>query len=459
MIRTLRQQSWSWLLRNLVLPLGDRLFGQQMIKRLRFLEKAQWWGPEQVRDYRNQLLNQVWTVAYHEVPFYRGLMDAARVPPEAIRTPADLSRLPLVTKDMLRAGYPHRTTRATGQKTYDACTSGSTGKNFCVREDAETAGWYRASFLLSLEWSGWRIGEPHVQSGMTFERSLDRRIKDYLLRCHYVSAARLDDAHLDANLAVLEKYRIGHLWGYPGSLYHLALRARETGWNRPLQAVVTWGDMLFPHYRETIEEAFQARVYDTYGCAEGIQVSAQCGCGDTYHVHDLDVVVEYVDDEGQPVPDGQPGNLILTRLHAGPMPLLRYRVGDRGISGSPTPCACGRGFGTMSGIQGRDTDVVVTPSGNRLIVHFFTGVLEHFQEIDAFQIVQETVESIVLRIVPTPSYTPQTTPDIVAAIRKKGAEDLQVDVELVSDLPLTSGGKRRFVISKVAGRPKADSFS
>ncbi len=42
----------------------------------------------------------------------------------------------------------------------------------------------------------------------------------------------------------------------------------------------------------------------------------------------------------------------------------------------------------MQSIQGRSADIVTTPSGNRLIVHFFTGVLEHFSEVDSFQVVQ-----------------------------------------------------------------------
>jgi phenylacetate-CoA ligase len=349
---------------------------------------------------------------------------------------------------MLGAGYPHSTTRNTGRKTYEASSSGSTGTNFRVQEDSETAGIHRASFLLAVGWSGWRLGEPHMQNGMTLERSLDRQLKDNLLRCHYISARDLSDDRLDAALDLLERGGIQYLWGYPGSLYCLAQRAQQRGWNRPLRSMVTWGDNLYPHYRRTIEQAFAARVFDTYGCGEGIQISAQCGSSNTYHVHTPDVIVECVDDVGQPVRTGEIGHLLLTRLHPGPMPLIRYQIGDVGVMANGRLCDCGRGYEIMDSIQGRDTDIVVTPSGNRLIVHFFTGILEHFPEVASFQVVQEEVESIMLRIVPTSEFTRDTAAKIVGALQAHNARDLRVDVELVREIPTAPSGKRRFVIAK-----------
>lgn len=444
------QRCWNWLLRNALLPAGDFAFGQRMIRRLRFLQSAQYWSPARLREERERLLRSVIHTAWNEVPFYRELMQSARVQPGEIRNPADLARLPVVTKEMLRAAYPHHATRRTGQRPYEVHTSGSTGKNFAVLEDPFTRGWYLSSFLLSLQWAGWHIGEAQLQTGMTLRRNLPRLLKDKLLRCSYVSAFDLDDTHLDAALDLLERHRIRHLWGYAASLYYLALRASARGWNRPLASAVTWGDNLYPHFRRAIESAFQTTVFDTYGIGEGIQVSAQCGKGGNYHVHSLDVVVEYLDEEGRPAPPEQPGALILTRLHPGPMPLIRYRVGDVGIRGDQSPCPCGRTFERMQAIQGRDTDVVVTPSGNRLIVEFFNGIVDDFPEIDSFQVVQHRPDTIRLTLAPRPGYSEQTASHLVEVMRANGAGDLAIEVETVSEIPLTPGGKRRYVINHVS---------
>ena len=344
---------------------------------------------------------------------------------------------------MLRAAYPDRVTRPTGRRTYEAGSSGSTGANFYVREDAPTAGRYRAAFLLALEWAGWRIGDAHVQTGMTLRRSRDRRLKDRLLRCHYVSAFDLSDASLDATLDLIERRRIFHLWGYPGSLYFLAARAIRRGWNLPLRSLVTWGDNLYPHYRGTIEAAFGTRVFDTYGCGEGIQIAAQCGHASNYHIFTTETIVEFVD-----------GSLIVTRLWPGPMPLIRYRIGDLGAAGGTAPCPCGRGFDLLAGIEGRDTDVVVTPAGNRLIVHFFTGILEHFHEIACFQVVQSERDSILLRLVPAEgcAVTPELEAEIVRRFEARGMREMKVHFEITDEIPVAPSGKRRFVIAEANSR-------
>ena len=420
------------------------------MRRLKYLEQAQWWPRERLHAERDHTLATLVRIAYDEVPYYRSLMDQAGVKPADIRCKADLARIPISTKDTIRPAYPHDITRDTGQRTYDSPTSGSTGKNFCVKEDPETSGIYRACFFLALEWAGWHLGERHLQTGMTLERNLPRKLKDALLRCHYVSAYDLSDEHLDQALDLLDRRAIRHLWGYPGSLYYIARRALVKGWNHPLRSIVTWGDNLYPHYRTTIEQAFATSVTDTYGCAEGIQISAQCGHSTTYHVHTLDTVVEYLDNDGAPVSPGQPGNLILTRLHPGPMPLIRYSVGDMGVSAGDRECPCGRGFDVMESVNGRSTDVIVTPNGNRLIVHFFTGLIEHFPEIDCFQVVQEDPASIVLRLQPVTDISPDVQQRLVALLKEKGAGDLRIDVQIVPEIPLPSTGKRRFVISNQA---------
>src|SRR5262249_9001744 len=235
-----------------------------------------------------------------------------------------------------------------------------------VLTDAETDGWQSSSFLLAMGWAGWRLGEPHLQTGISPNRSFQKRLKDIFLRCHYASAFNLSDAHLDRMLDLLETYRIQHLLGYPGSLYFLARHALNKGWNRPLRAIITWGDNLYVDYRRTIERAFNTKVLDTYGCSEGMQIAAQCGEMNTYHIHMLDVIVECLDEGSCPVRPGQPANLIVTRLYPGPMPLIRYRIGDVGFAADSRRCTCGRGFDKIESIQGRDTDVVITPSGNRL---------------------------------------------------------------------------------------------
>ena len=130
----------AWLLRRVLFPAGDLVFGQNMMKRLSFLEKAQWLPSDKLHSIRDQSLRELVKVAYDEVPFYRELMDKASVKPADIRKAADLGQLPIVTKPMLRHAFPDRVTRSTGKKVYESRSSGSTGANFTVLLDSEPAG-------------------------------------------------------------------------------------------------------------------------------------------------------------------------------------------------------------------------------------------------------------------------------------------------------------------------------
>jgi len=135
----------------------------------------------------------------------------------------------------------------------------------------------------------------------------------------------------------------------------------------------------------------------------------------------------------------------VTRLHAGPMPFIRYELGDLGAAGSGCACPCGRSLRLLRQIQGRTADFVITPSGNRLIVHFFTGILEHFREIESFQVIQNSADRLLLNIVPGPAYAAETQDKIRRALRDAGA-DFDIQVKVVENIPLTIGGKRRFII-------------
>lgn len=439
-------EKYRWFLRNIMLPLGDLYFQQGLMPRLRFLEDAQWWDAARIEQYRTERLAQLMRIAYEEVPFYRRQFDDSGLHWRDIRCPADLRSFPVVTKDMLRAAYPKLCTRATRQHCYPVSSSGSTGESFWALEDAETAGQYRAAFLLALRWAGWRLGDPHFQIGAHPERGLMRKLKDVFLRCHYVFTDNLSNSNLDDILKAIEHRKILYLLGYPSSIHMLALRAQHLRWNRNFPSIITWGEVLHSDQREDMERIFGSRVFDTYGCAEGIQIAAQCREGPNYHIHSLDTIVEFVDDSGRPVPSGCSGNVLLTRLHPGPMPFIRYRVGDMATRSVNQECPCGRHFEIIGSIEGRDVDLILTPDGNRLVDHFFTGALSAFPEVEAFQVVQHDRENVTLEIV-----APGAPPTLAERLRKAmspGVDGLRLDIEIVPEIHPVRG-KRRFIVNEL----------
>jgi len=441
------------LCKEVLLPLGDFLSRQRVMEAYRFYSESQWWDRGRLLDYQNHKLKETVQIAYHEVPFYRQLYDNMRVKITEIKSVNDLALLPVVTKDMLRPVYPKGCTRATEWPWQECFTSGSSGQPFAVRLDKLSLSHARALMLLRANFCGWDIGMPFLQTGMTLKRGLVKGLKDIALRTHYASAFDLSDRVLDKYLWLIEKKKLKYLMGYPGSLYYLALRAAQTGFNLKMEGIVSWGDNLYAHYRKAMETQFGCKITDTYGCGEGIQVAAQCRVGGGgYHIFMPHVAVEVVDNEGHPVLAGESGNILLTRLDAGAMPLIRYKVGDIGKKHVLDSCSCGRGLEMLAQIEGRDTDVIITPNGNRLIVHFFTGIFEYFPSIDTFRITQERPESICVEIVPRPDFKPEHWDHIKKEILEKGDPDLKIDMVLLRDIPQESCNKRKFVVSRLGAK-------
>jgi phenylacetate-CoA ligase len=114
--------------------------------------------------------------------------------------------------------------------------------------------------------------------------------------------------------------------------------------------------------REAVEGALGLTAVDIYGLSEvmGPGVSAECIEGrDGAHVNEDHFLVEAVDPQsGEPVEDGEVGELVFTTLTKEALPLLRYRTGDL-ASLDREPCACGRTFARMSRVLGRTDDMLI----------------------------------------------------------------------------------------------------
>lgn len=437
------------LCRQLVLPAGDVLTRQSVMRHLRLYEEAQYWPKERVRAWQDEKLRTVVRIAYEETQFYRQLYDAAGVKPADIQTTDDLPKLPTVSKNMLRAAYPSGCTRASITRFTELFTSGSTGMPFAVRVDSESLSAARALMFLRAQFSGWRIGDAHLQTGMTLERGAVRYVKDLALRCEYVSAFDLSDRVIDDYLQRIMDKGIEYIMGYAASLYLMAERAARRGLNVRLKGAVSWGDNMFPAYRQRIESQFGCRVTDTYGCSEGIQMAAQCGAEHGgYHIFAPHVVVELVNG-GQPVPTGEIGEVVLTRLTPGAMPFIRYEIGDLARASRLGECTCGRTWPMLQNVEGRSSNVVLTPRGNKLIVHFFTGIFEYARSISVFQVVQERLDSIVVRVVPKGQLDMAEWNKLLQQIAERGDPDLHVELQIVDDIPLERSNKRRFVVSRL----------
>ena len=441
----MRDRMW----RDLVLPLGDALTHQTVIRHLRDYETSQYWPRDRLQSTQDRLIREVVDAAYRGCAFYRELYDEAGVKPADIRGVSDLPKLPMVDKAMLRAAYPDRVMLPSKYRCREYSTSGSTGRPFTILLDDDTMSRARALMLLRTIYAGWRFGEPVLQTGMAVQRGFLKTWKDRLLRITYRSAFNLSPVVLDSYLDLIARRRLAYVTGYAQSIYLLALRARQTGFEVKLDAAVTWGSNLLPQFRTAIREAFGCETYDSYGIGEGMQIAAQSvHSKGLLHQFALHVAAEIVRD-GYPVPAGERGEIVLTRLNPGAMPMVRYRVGDVGRAAVDQPDTDGINLPLWAGIDGRTSDIVHTPSGNQLIAEFFFGIMQYAPSIALFQVIQTRADTLHVKIVTTPEFVLADWERVASIIRAKGDPELKIELEIASDIPLEPSGKRRFVIAKV----------
>ena len=433
---------------SVLLPASDVVLGYDVAARFRELQRFQWLPAAEIERYRAARLQDLVRLSAAKVPFYRDFFAQSGLDPSTIRSTADLPRLPVVGKSELREQPDRLLVEGYTGPMSAMKSSGSTGTQTTVYLDKACDTEVFATQLLYLSWGGFAMGKPHLQTGMSLRRGLVRSVKDFLFGCTYMSGFGLTDDKVEEALRKIQRRRVRMIMGYASSLYVIARYLQKTNRRLSMQSAFTWGDSLFPHYRELIEATIGCRVTDCYGLGEGLQCAAQCEEYGALHEHMHGVIVEIVDGRGQPVPEGELGHVVVTRLEPGPMPLIRYDTGDA-ASFLPGVCSCGRLLRRLSRIQGRATDIVTTPGGDRLIVHVFTQIFEMIPEIRQFQVRQTDPAAIRILYVPATGFTPAILDGIRTEIGRHCAQPPRIDFEAVKDIPLEASNKRRFVVSSV----------
>ncbi|MFW6055845.1 MAG: phenylacetate--CoA ligase family protein [Chloroflexota bacterium] len=447
--------------RQVMAPAYDLVRGTHTMQCLRELEESQWWPLERILELQSRRLARLVEHAYVRVPHYRRVMDERGIVPSDIRTAADLAALPVLTRsyiqehgsDLIAEGFPRRRMRVTR-------TSGSTGhplRFYSTREDQVDHGYARN--IRALEWAGLRLGDRTVGIARPREygNRQDRYLKDLSRRFKRhisIDVDSLSDRNLPLIVALLSSERVVGLRGYPNAVALLAASIKDSGLPAPeIRSVVTGAGELLGHQRALIREVFGTEPYSKYSSFEVYEIACECGAHAGLHVAAEDVVVEVVDDKGNPVPPGVEGTIVVTNLHNYAMPFIRYELGDNGtlLDGD---CPCGRALPRLGSLVGRKNMWLVSRSGRRIA--FGTLFLDRLAELGMrqCQVVQETVESVVVRVIPPPTLTQQERVLLPRKVRSMLGpilgDEFALHVEFVERIEPTEAGKHVYVVSKIS---------
>lgn len=413
------------------------------------LRESQWWSPERIAECQAHQLGTL-VASAGRVPFYRERFAAAGLGPGDIRTIADLARLPILERtDLERQGVAGL--RVTGAWGMRAASSGSLGRPVEFLWPLSQMRWLDAGEERARAWLGSEVGTWRLEIRCR-PVGLPQRISAALLNATALHAPSMADPRVARRVVhALERRQPTLVWGVSNALYVVAVALLELGRTAPAKACWSGGNLLHPHYRRALEQAFECRVYERYATMETGLIAHECPEGGSLHVPAEGIIAEIVRADGSPAAPGETGDVLLTTLRNHATPLIRYRVGDRAVAPASTRCSCGRGLPVFGTVTGRARDFLRTPSGTlvgpRQAVEALRPVMDRV--ID-FQVTQDAQARLTILVVQRE--TPRMLADREAIATIMGEllrPPERPRIQQVDQIALTPGGKLRTLVAHV----------
>ena len=418
----------------------------------RYVEEAlerDHWGPERWRAWQEERLAYVLDRAATRVPYYRQQWAERRRKGDGASW-AYLENWPILEKETLRENpAAFIADDCDARRMFHEHTSGTTGKSLDLWWSRETVqNWYALFEARSRRWHGVSRHDRWANLGGQLVTPVKQRrppfwVWNAALKQLYMSSYHLAADLLPSYFEALGRHRIKYLCGYTSSLYALALWALQAG-RRDLKMTVaiTNAEPVFDYQRKAIMEAFQCPVRETYAMAEIVAAACECDAGRLHLWPEVGKIEAYIGD--QPSPDGAHGDFVCTGLLNADMPLIRYRVGDRGAPpAAAEPCACGRGLPLLASVEGRTDDALYTIDGRR--IGRLDPVFKNQLPVREAQIIQERLDQVRVRFVPAPGFSTETAQSITERLRARMGE-VRVIMEQVDNVPRGASGKFRAVV-------------
>ncbi|MGL1832983.1 phenylacetate--CoA ligase family protein [Rhodocyclaceae bacterium SMB388] len=444
---------YSRVVAGLLFPLHERLKGHDTVSILREIERTQWLPAEALRAEQGQRLAVFMASVAEQVPFYRDLFRERGLRAGDFTDASALAMLPTSDKAMIRANFAGlRADGASGLA--QQRTSGSSGEPL-----AFLLGRHRVAFDIAAKWRATRwwdvdLGDREaVLWGSAIETGHQDRVRalrDALFRSRLIPTHGLNAARMDAILAGMRDYRPRMLFGYPSALAQLAFRARETGMRMDdlgIRVAFCTSEVLRPEWREAISGAFGCGVANEYGARDAGFIARECPHGGL-HITAEEVVVEVVDEHGQPLAHGEEGDIVVTNLAGPEFPFIRYRTGDRGVLGDE-PCPCGRGLPVLEKVAGRANDGLVGADGAWIHGSAVNHLMRDIAGLRAYRIEQQTLERVEVLLCLDDALTDACADRLGRHLETLLGGRLEVGIRQVDTIPPLPNGKFRHIICNV----------
>src|SRR6478672_8224377 len=329
--------------------------------------------------------------AYENVPHVRRKFDAAGVRPEHLKSLADIARFPFTIKADMRDTYPFGLLAVPREQVVRLhASSGTTGKATVVGYTQNDIDLWSNLMARCIACAGARPGDiVHNAYGYgLFTGGLGVHYGAERLGCTVVPVS---GGMTERQVTLMQDFGARVICATPSYALNIAEVAEGMGVDLrklPLSVGVfgaePWSDAL----RRELDERLGIQSVDLYGLSEIIGPGVACECSvarDGLHGWEDHFLFEVIDPKTlEPVPAGEPGELVITTLTKEALPMVRYR--SRDITRlNHEPCACGRNHVRIMRVTGRDDDMMIIrgvnvyPSQIEAVLVGIAGVAPHYQ--------------------------------------------------------------------------------
>jgi phenylacetate-CoA ligase len=415
------------------------------------LEESQWWTRERLAALQADRLRALVRHAAETVPYYGKLFAEYGILASQIQTPDDLSRLPLLSKETVRReGRNLISGRSSRKNLQPESTSGTTGKPLTVWLDQQAYLAARAAQWLHHRWAGYTHREwIGIIAGYNVIPEHRQRPPVWTInrggRQVHFSTRHLRPPLMSAMAAEMRMRKIRFLLGYPSAIGLFARHLLAQGESLPLHAVFLSSEPIYQWQTEAMEKAFGAPLFNYYGQAEKVLTAASCGSGLDMHLHAELSIAEFAD---HPAFEGR-RLLVGTSLLNYGMPLIRYELEDVTLEVAG-PCPCGRAHPRIGPVETHSDDFIVRSDGSMIPPSLLYIPFQRVSGVTSAQIVQEDVERITVNLLVDPAFTPEEEKRLVRALVMTLGPGVNISFKRVAEIPRTSSGKFRFVVSRVS---------
>lgn len=349
---------------------------------------------QEIKKLQEQKLRETLSYISQYSPFYKQLFKVENIRIEEIQKLEDLSRLPVTTKDDLQK-HNHDFFCIPSHDIVDySTTSGTLGDpvTFGLSDlDLERLAYNEA---ISFACAGIKKGDV-VQMITTIDKRFMAGLAYFLgLRKMGVSVIRMGPGIPELQWDSIFRYQPKYLITVPSFLLKMIDYAEKNGIdykNSSIYGAVCIGegiknqDFTDNILSQKIKEKWDIQLFSTYASTEMSTAFTECEHQKGGHHHPELIIAEILDNDNNPVLEGESGELTITTLGVEAMPLLRFKTGDI-VKAHHEPCECGRTTMRLGPVIGRKQHMIKY-KGTTLYPPVMNDILNDFNGILCYQIV------------------------------------------------------------------------